>query len=123
MDDSFAFHGTRDPRRLDPRALKFGIAAFVFVLVTGLLVQWAVASERTSFHRLEAARASAARQVTLQGRQLAAAQMTPETAAVSAAAPPSAAALPAQTSLIGAGRRPLALSARGPATPARAPTR
>ena len=123
MDDSFAFHGTRDPRRLDPRALKFGIAAFVFVLVTGLFAQWAVASERTSFHRLEAARASAARQVTLQGRQLAAAQMTPEEAAVPTAAAPSAAALPEQTSVIALKRRPQAVSARGPAAPARAPTR
>lgn len=112
MDDSFAFQGTRDPRRLDPRALKFAIAAFVFVLVTGLFARWAIASERISFHRLESANASAARQATLQRQQLTVAEAASQTVAVPATVAPSAAALQAQHEAFAALRAAKALHHR-----------
>jgi|GEM_PF-5521318 len=112
MDDSFAFQGTRDPRRLDPRALKFGIAAFVVVLVTGLFAQWAIASERTSFHRLDSVNAVSARQAILQGRQLAVAEAASRTVAVPATVAPSAAVLQAQHEAFAALRAAKALHHR-----------
>ena len=96
MDDSFAFQGSRDPRQLDPRAAKFAAAAFVVVLVAGLFVRVAVASERTSFRRLQAANVAAARQATLQARQLTVAEAASQAVAVPATAGPSPAALEAQ---------------------------
>ena len=122
MDDSFAFQGTRDPRHLNPRALKFAVAAFVFVLATGLFARWAIASERTSLHRVDSANASAARRMTLQGRQLSVSRATAATVAGTATVAPTAAALQAQHRAFAALRAAKALhhrtgtfSAAGPA--------
>ncbi|MEA2556490.1 MAG: hypothetical protein QOG88_28 [Actinomycetota bacterium] len=96
MDDSFAFQGTRDPRRLHPRVLKLGLAGSALLLVTLVLGAWAVSSERTSFHRMEEANALASRQTVLQNRQLAVAEAATQTVAVAATVDPSVAALQAQ---------------------------
>jgi hypothetical protein len=96
MDDSFAFQGTRDPRRLHPRVLKLGVAGVVFLLVAAVFGGWAISSERTSFHRLEEANALAARQVVLQNRLRAVAEATSPTVAVPVTVVTSAAALQAQ---------------------------
>ena len=92
MDDSFAFHGTRDPRRLDPWALRLAVAGLVLVLVAVTLMGWAVSSERTSFHRLAEENAAAARQALAQSRQSAVAQAAQPMVAVPATIAPSAAA-------------------------------
>jgi hypothetical protein len=111
MDDSFVFQGARDPRHVDPRALKFGIAAFVFVLVTGFFVRWAIVSERTSLRRLDSANAVLARLVTLPDQQLTVAEAS-QTAAVPATLAPSAAALQAQHEAFAALRAAKALHHR-----------
>ena len=112
MDDSFAFHGVRDPRHLDPRALKFGVAAFVFMLVVGLFARWAISSERTSLQRVASANAVAARQAVLQRRQLTIAEAASQTVAVPATLAPSAAALQAQHEAFAALRAAKALHHR-----------
>ena len=96
MDDSFAFQGTPDARRVEPWAVKLGIAAVVFLLAVGVFGGWAISSEHRSLDRVQAANAAAARQASLQAQQkaLAAAQATPaaETVAGTATVVPSAAA-------------------------------
>jgi hypothetical protein len=76
MDDSFAFRGIREPRRLDPRALRLGALAFVMTLVVGLFAHWAITSEHASFRRLSAENVAAS------SRQVAAAQAAPSPAPV-----------------------------------------
>jgi hypothetical protein len=115
MDDSFAFQGTPDPRRVQPWAVKLGIAAIVVLVAVGLFGGWAASSEHRSLDRVQAANAAAARQASLEAerRTLAATQAaiaTPaETVAGTATVVPSAAAQQAQDEAFAALRAAKAL--------------
>lgn len=109
MDESFAFIGTPDPRRLNPWGVRLGVAGTVVVLLASLFVTWAIASERTSLTRLDAANAASGRQVVAQNRQVAVAEAA---ATGQATAAPSAAAQQAQAEAFAALRAAKALHRR-----------